>query len=213
MQLDECTSHNFLCCDECGQIRHRDKFQWADWENWQEGGAKTILCKSCNGTSQQRSLVTYACSGALCRSRQRPEYHFCEDLLTEKLLHGLHVQLQCARCFIRSDQCDRRELAVAQSYQCVACRQQKPINDFAPVAIRDWLAGRRKAERWRCYDCQYPECANTQLEVKDCLGRAMHAVPHNALVHGQYYCENCRYPPCSGTTGALGPMERPWGPV
>ena len=65
-----------------------------------------------------------------------------------------------------------------------------PINLFSAVTIKEWLAdGSKKAQRWRCYACEYPSC-------NQCSSRPVHAVPHNAMVQGRYYCESCRYPPC-----------------
>jgi len=39
------------------------------------------------------------------------------------------------------------------------------------------------------FSCQYPACT-------ECQKLPTHAVPHNAMVNGKYYCDDCRYPPC-----------------
>ena len=57
------------------------------------------------------------------------------------------------------------------------------------MTIKQWIQGKRKHGRWRCFSCHYPACT-------ECQELPTHAVPHNAMVNGKYYCDDCRYPPC-----------------
>ena len=57
--------------------------------------------------------------------------------------------------------------------------------------VKEWLAGGRRRKTWRCYECQFPVCAGS-----GCGKRPLHAIPHNALIDGEYFCERCKYPAC-----------------
>ena len=60
--------------------------------------------------------------------------------------------------------------------------------------VKQWKNKERRQHVWRCYTCQYPNCLKCAASGKDT--RPMYAIPHNALVDGQYHCLDCRYPPC-----------------
>ncbi len=188
---DESTLQH-MCCEACGTVKHKDKFPEAERERWQSLDRHAILCMACAGTAKGRSDVKMVqCNGELCQGLLLPEYHFEERHLTDCRAKNLAVDIQCARCFVRSDHCERKDQASAKQFERVACKVTMPIARFASVAIKEWLRGSYKTERWRCYECQYPQCHK-------CAARPVHAVPHNAMIRGNYYCEECRYPACKG---------------
>ena len=79
-------------------------------------------------------------------------------------------------------------------WSSLASDNTKHISLFGPAAVKQWKNKVRRQDVWRCYECQYPKCVKCAASGKDT--RPMYAVPHNALVDGQYYCLDCRYPPC-----------------
>ena len=180
-----------MCCDECGTIKPKDKFSDEQRERWQALDGHAVLCMSCEGTSSRRSLAELvACNGELCLGRHIPTYNFDQNLLTYWRSKQLSADVHCARCYIRSDTCNRKMAGSTKEYECVNCRKTMHINLFSAVTIKEWLAdGGNNTQRWRCYECKYPSC-------NQCSSRPVHAIPHNAMVQGKYYCEDCRCPPC-----------------
>jgi hypothetical protein len=132
-------------------------------------------------------------NGDICGGKEPPvllpEYHFVEELLSQWRSKGLTVSIQCARCYIRSKEYAGKHDPATATFQCVGCSAEMSILDGGPVAVKHWIQGKRTRQIWRCYQCQYPSCHL-------CGKQPVHAVPHNAIVDGHYYCEECRYPSC-----------------
>ena len=126
------------------------------------------------------------CSGA-CQ-RRWPEYCFDEKSLTFWHMHDRLSEAKCARCMVK-DQENTQEI----KFLCQRCGRATALADFGFIALKEWLAlGRRKgAHAWVCFDCQFPRCVLCTHE-----NRPLHAIPHNALIEGKYYCMEHRYPPC-----------------
>ena len=76
--------------------------------------------------------------------------------------------------------------------------------------LKQWLTGARTEHKWGCYECLFPQCSAHDGDTR-CVTRPTHAIKHNALVEGKYYCLEHRYPPCSGpncTSGVDGGPKR-----
>ena len=95
------------------------------------------------------------------------------------------LRAQCARCLARGSAEDRFLVKVV----CQGCKKKMPARDFGPAELKTLYTGLWTKDRWRCFECKYPPC-------KQCGGRPVFAVPHNALESGVYYCMPCRFPPC-----------------
>ena len=112
------------------------------------------------------------CNGELCNrdgeGTKLPEYHFLESLLNDWQAKQMVAGIKCARCFIRSDDCSRKEEAASKSYTCVSCCADKLLTDMAPIVVKDWLMGQRNHQRWRCYECQYPERKMCKVDIRCC---------------------------------------------
>ena len=98
-----------MCCDECGTIKPKDKFSDEQRERWEALDGHAVLCMSCEGTSSRRSLAELvACNGELCLGRHIPTYNFDQNLFTYWRSKQLSADVHCARCYIRSDTCNRK---------------------------------------------------------------------------------------------------------
>jgi hypothetical protein len=184
---DQAMALGFMCCNGCQTIKPPEQFH----ASMKEKRGDEVLCLTCTGAPVTKSEgQSFHCYGVLCQGQSRPAYHFIDAMLTEWRIKGTTVNLQCVRCFVRSpDYSGKKNLRTA-TFSCVGCETKKPIMDGGPVTIKDWIHGRRNNHRWRCFECQYPSCTK-------CQKQPLHAVPHNAMVDGKYYCEGCRYPPCA----------------
>ena len=176
-----------ILCDGCGRMRLRSHFEDNEIDRWEKCSPGQILCKTCSGTYPSRKDDLVRCNGLGCQ-KEVPEYNFIDEHLTHCRANNLVLQLQCARCWIQSPKCPRREAAAASKAKCAGCGVQKHIPEFSSTQIKYWLE-KRARESMRCYECQYPRC-------EQCKERPMHAIPHNALIDGKYWCEYCRYPSC-----------------
>ena len=173
-------------CDKCGNIKARKQFTPEMQGLWVSLSAEKLECKSCMGikhdTLKDAELVY--CNGS-CQKRL-PEYHFVEKMLVDWRAQDVMLSARCARCVVK----DRNEEESTQLL-CQTCGKTKHVTCFAPVALKQWMAGIRRAEVWSCYDCQFPPCCLCEDD-----NRQLHAINHNALINGKWYCADHRYPPC-----------------
>ena len=87
-----------------------------------------------------------------------------------------------------------------KTYACTKCHAHKPLTEFSPSMLKDWLRRQPNYFRWVCYDCQYPLC-KLCVESNDPVlqrRRPRDAIKHNALIDNVYYCQEHKYPRCSG---------------
>ena len=181
-------THCGMCCEGCGVVKTNDRFSSEARKRWASLDRHSILCLSCENAPLKRSTAALIqCNGVGCK--QLPEYHFLEEHLNQWKNKGTTVALQCARCYVRSKDFVGKKDPRTATFTCVGCDAKKPFVDGAPVTIKLWIQGKRQHETRRCFECQYPSCTK-------CQQRPLHAVPHNAMIDGKYFCETCRYPPC-----------------
>jgi hypothetical protein len=126
-ELGDDSTRNFICCEGCGIIQTLDKFADAEKERWQGLHHHSILCLSCTGAARTRSDAHMIhCYGPLCGQEHtpglrehtpglRPEYHFVDSLLTNWRAKSLQTAIQCARCWVRGPDCDRKDEAARTS--------------------------------------------------------------------------------------------------
>ena len=82
-----------------------------------------------------------------------------------------------------------------KTYECTRCHDQKPLKEFSPSMLKDWLRGQPNYFRWVCYDCQYPLCKlcvesnDPELQRR----RPRDAIKPNALIDNVYYCQEHKW--------------------
>ncbi|CAE8653030.1 unnamed protein product [Polarella glacialis] len=81
-----------------------------------------------------------------------------------------------------------------QSYACSRCKEQKPLAAFSVVVQKGNMLS-----RWRCLDCQFPQCAT--------CGKQREQPMKHTFTDGSYLCDACGWPPCSGVCGAPRPPQ------
>ena len=146
---DEATL-NFMCCEGCGVVKPVDKFDAKERKRWQSLDRHAVLCLACTGAATTRhDAEMVECHGHLCDGRQLPEYHFVESLLTAWRAKNIVTGVRCARCWVQDTRCERKDEATSVKKTCVSCQKDKPMTEFAPIAIKEWLGKVRNAERWR----------------------------------------------------------------
>ena len=178
-------------CDGCGEVKVRRKFGDEMLEDWSSSLIKEVYCKDCCGENPKRAEAARLQCYGLCKTSW-PEYHFDNATLVASAADDNVLSRQCARCIATA-----KHGSSTDTHSCARCKAWKPISDFGPVACKEWLSENRTGGpnkfRWVCFDCGYPPCVLCDTE-----NRPKFAVPHNALVDGQYYCFAHRYPPCIG---------------
>ena len=139
------------------------------------------------------------CYGAACNAERR-EYQFLDETITAVHARQIdNIEQLCVRCKFLQGQINITYDS-SRTYACTKCHDQKPLQDFPPVVLKDWLRGYRNQYKWVCYDCQYPLC-KLCVESKDPVlqqRRPKDAIKHNALIDNVYYCHDHKYPRCSG---------------
>jgi hypothetical protein len=191
---DRCMKLGFMCCNGCQKIKPPEHFHDSVKEKWKGRRYDEVLCLTCAGSPMSKSEVqSFHCYGILCQGQSRPAYHFIDAMLTERRAKDMLSDLQCARCWVRSLDCEESQRAAECKKRCVSCKSEKPIIDFGPAYVKQWLRKISKGDCWRCYECQYPAC-----RTPSCGKRPVHAILHYAAIAGQYYCLECKYPACAG---------------
>ena len=105
----------------------------------------------------------------------------------------LHMA-RCARCEL-SEQKDRQETCL----ECAQCSAKKDLLEYPAILLKQFFAGRRIGDKWKCFDCYYPACQG--WKGRSCNRRPLHVPPHSSYEDGAYLCEQCRYPACMGRDG------------
>ena len=194
-------------CDHCNVIRARKFFNLEMQQAWQNFDDLPLYCKSCTGEGKKFATAEMIyCVGC---EKSVPEYFFEEAKLTEMQSEGadcIKYRAKCAKCVVTEN-----EKYAKHHNTCQHCQQLKQLKDFSAVNLKQWLTGARTEYKWGCYECLFPQCAYTDESSLRCRERPIHAIKHNALVDGKYYCLNHRYPPCSGpncTSGVDGEPKR-----
>ena len=81
---------------------------------------KIVTKKPASGNNVRgwrRSLAELvACNGELCLGRHIPIYNFDQKLLTYWRSKQLSADIHCARCYIRSDTCNRKMAGSTKEY-------------------------------------------------------------------------------------------------
>jgi hypothetical protein len=174
----------------------RRRFGWAEAE---------VLCLTCLGTPKdKKEELFFHCYGILCQGQSRPANHFIDAMLTERRAKATLSDLHCARCWVRSPDCKERQKAAERQKRCASCKSQKPVMDFGPAFVKQWLRKISKGGCWRCYECQYPACSTAS-----CGKRPDHAIHHHAAIEGEYYCLKCKYAACAGCGELRGKARAP----
>ena len=166
---DRAMELGFMCCHGCHTIKPPEQFHDSVKEKWKGYRYDEVLCLTCTGSPMSKSEVqNFHCYGTLCQGQSRPAYHFIDAMLTERRAKEMLSDLQCARCWVRSLDCEERQRAAECKKRCAACKSQKPIIDFGPAYVKQWLRKISKGDCWRCYECQYPAClAGRQVVEND----------------------------------------------
>ena len=170
-------------------MKSRRKFDNDAKKQWLKLSTEPIYCTACLGTGVTRSDAELVYCNGICQ-RKLPDYHYVDTMLLEWQTKDAPLAARCARCVIKAKD---KEAVEGTDYACTLCHVEKNIVEFSPVAIKEWMGQKFNTQRWKCYDCQYPACAMCETE-----NRPIHAIPHNALIDGKYYCADHRNPPCTG---------------
>ena len=106
--VGDASTQNFICCEGCGIVQPLTDFETQEKKRWHSLDNSSILCKSCTGAGGRRvDGEMVQCNGDLCKGQQLPEYHFIKRYLDDWRAKELVVSVRCARCWIRSSECNR----------------------------------------------------------------------------------------------------------
>ena len=209
-----------MLCNECNLPRVCAAFDTDMQTRWLHGAVgEPIYCKGCLGKGRSISQADmYFCNGS-CQEK-RPSYQFFEEDITAAAAGEKDfITLYCARCWAIKRVADDphcREQGVR--FPCAKCHKETDLQNFSPVDIKEWVAGKRLQHRWSCIDCKYPLCDGCQASDDPQVRgrRPLHAPkplawikcgPLHAPIY-KYYCIEHRYPACSGKHCADLPYEK-----
>ena len=83
-ELGDASTTDLICCEGCGHVKPKDKFDFEDRRRWQSLHLHSVLCISCTEASHTRKDAKMVqCNGELCNhdgnGTKLPEYHFMES--------------------------------------------------------------------------------------------------------------------------------------
>ena len=193
-------TESLILCDECEKIRPEAAFSTDMQQAWKDGHDVRMCCRSCLDEGKTISEAPmHWCYGPACNAERR-EYHFLDETITAMHARQIdNVEQLCVRCTFLGCEVSA-PYDSSRTYECTKCHAHKPLPEFSPTILKDWLHGYRNQYKWVCYECQYPLC-KLCVESNDPLlrqRRPKDAIKHNALIDTVYYCHEHKYPRCNG---------------
>ena len=196
-------------CSKCRALLHHSKFDEKMKDNWisVKEEAPAVVCINCQRghcNDKRQDISQLHCDHCARRGddvpTDWPEGAFFADDVSNWRLHK--TPLKCAACKLEAGEIATKVL----SQVCQKCEKsvefKGPPHGYSPILVREFLEGGKTVhqgsrifkDRWRCFDCQYPQC-------KQCKVRPKFAGPSHTCYtkEGEYMCPRCRYPPCAGT--------------
>ena len=67
----------------------------------------------------------------------------------------------------------------------------KHLSAYSAVCCQQFLLKERRAQTYRCMDCQFPTCAQCDLKPDKPVS------PNHLDTNGKWHCHKHRYPPCN----------------
>ena len=178
-------------CDGCHSMKTKREFTASMRQKWERfDHTEEIMCKTCEGDASSRTLdwdTKYTCCGTACSSdtmqKEWPEHYF----LKRDLVHTLvkESSARCARCQVIDDP------SILDVFECNACHTTKHLSAYSAVFCKQFLLKERRAQTYRCMDCQFPKCAQCDAQPEKPVS------PNHLDAKGKWYCRTHRYPPCS----------------
>ena len=123
-----------ILCDICNRILRKKGFDQTGIDLWKSCSDNAVSCKRCAGeTTKTRNFDFEVVFCNFCNTRW-PENAFMDAMLEEwRLDHQMHLA-KCARCIVRE-----QEPRPTQVVLCRKCEKKKPVAEFSPILLRQWL--------------------------------------------------------------------------